>query len=279
MTTRTAANNPLDTAFHQTYGENTKVAKLYAIDKLYPCLWQPRRVIPASIRGEWFGDPEELPEVLSNWHLIVEKRLDQPIDLPTFLRAKGDIDSLEKSPAAKDDPMVGVYLSLVGLAADIFQNGLRDPISITPHKDGYLLVKGERRTLAHHLLNLHVSGDFSRLLAFEEDRLDIWAQADNGTHEDLNAIAKARQLSLLIMDMYRGDPGISFDAYETMILPGEPDRRFYAQVSNGNVYRIKQDYAQRLATSMGIRGVSADAIRQYRRLLEVPDAIWQQADD
>lgn len=249
-------------------------AKPVLINLITPDLRQPRRVIPAVVRAQWDGDPIEMPTLLSNWHLLVEERLGITIDLSKVLRGEGDgIDDIKT-----DDPALASYFEVIHLAASIYRDGLVNPIRVVKRRGGYLLESGERRWVAYQMLHLHVSGDFASIPAIERLRLDVWAQAaENGARSPLNAIGMARQLALLIMAMYEHDDGVSFDSYGKLVLPGECDRKYYAQVANGNIFRIKKGMGERVLSVTGLK--SLKQLSQYRALLDIPDALWLKADE
>jgi len=255
------------------------IARPISIHQIQPDLRQPRRVIPAAVRGEWDGDPDDMPTVLANWHGICETRLELALDLVKFLKAsRDDLDGLKH-----DDPLVETYFDLLRLAASIHRDGLINPVRIAriaPRHAGshYQIESGERRWAAYWLLMLHVSGDYAQIPAVEKNKLDVWAQAaENGSRSPLNAIGMARQLALLIMDMYSGDRGVQFDAFEAMLLPGEPDRRYYAQVAKGTIYPVKPGMMDRVFDVTGLKNRSQ--VSRYRDLLELPDKVWVKADE
>jgi hypothetical protein len=262
------------------------IARPIPIRDIHPDLSQPRRVLPASIRGEFDGDPEDMPEVLGNWHLVVEARLGKPFDLSKALKGNGDGEENEKHA----DPVVEAYMELTRLAASIHRDGLINPVRVVKYGSGFLIESGERRWAAYWLLSLHIQGDngqpspYLRIPAVEKNHLDVWAQAaENGARSPLNAIGMARQLALLVMAMYEKDDGVRFEKYEAdedgggMVYPGECDRRFYAQVANGQLYRIKKGLLDRVLSVTGLK--SMEMVSRYRALLDIPDDLWQEADE
>ncbi|MCK6581078.1 MAG: ParB/RepB/Spo0J family partition protein [Anaerolineae bacterium] len=256
-----------------TYGETASdlpdskkmVARAIEIDRIQPDPRQPRRVLPAEVRRMWDGNPGALPRVLRIWQELVERKLGQALNVPEMILGAAERDQ------ANDD----AFMMTVSLAATIYKDGLENPIRVTR---GGTIESGERRWLAYWLLHLAGLGEYSRIPAFQKQEIDVWAQAaENGARSPLNAIGMARQLALLIMDMYEHDDGIVFDAYETLVLPGAADRRFYAQVSNGQIYRIKRGMGERVLQVTGLK--SKDQISQYRALLSIPDGLWVKADE
>lgn len=251
------------------------VSKTVGIFTLRPDLQQPRRILPLSVRGTWNGDPQEVPRLLGTWLSVVNFRLKTEIPIKEALLGNWEN---KLSDDQKIDPAVWWFFDIVGLAVTIVKSGQREAVEFA---EG-VLIDGERRWWAMHMLNAWVGKwnerDFSKILAAEKSKPDVWAQATrNGARTALNAVGMARQLALLIMDMYEGDSGVKFDSFKTMVLPGEIDRKFYAQVANGEIYRIKRGMAEKVMAATGLK--SDSAIRNHRMLLNIPDALWMQADE
>lgn len=284
MSKRTfGANNPLTEAsplreqFRHMYGAGVEPIP---VGRIRPDLAQPRRVIPASVRGQWDGSPDGLKAVLGDWHGLVEQALGQALPIEQLIQGMGDGE-----PELSGDPVVDAYAKLVSLAASIHRDGLKQSIGVVHDRDDYRIVYGERRWVAFVLLSLYVKperssgGTYDVIPAVIEPKADVWAQAaENGARAPLNAIGMARQLALLVMDMY---PDAwrdgAFQAYEDMLYPGECDRKYYAQVANGNVYRIPKGMGQRVLDVTGLSSI--ERVRQYRALLSIPDELWMKADE
>lgn len=259
------------------------VAKPVDIMTICADIMQPRR----TLRGEWDGHPDQVVQLLLAWHAVAEESIKQKINAAKILKGLGDgIDY--KDAEGKPLPLPPVakkYVDLLQLGATIHKDKLINPITISRRKDKlfnlFLIETGERRWLAHHLLNHFVSPKYGKIKATEVER-DVWRQAaENNNRDNLNAIQLARQLALLLMDMYKGDKEVHFDSIETLTFDG-CDRRFYAQVENGNVWKIKQGFAERVQAAMGLS--SYRMVSAYRRLLryseddKLNDEIWVKAD-
>ncbi len=254
---------------------------------------QPRRAIPASIRLHWDGDPLEVVPMLGSWHVIAETaenerraKLDPPLAAITFdvialLNGEGEGLDTDKFPSITQE-----YLSLVRLAAGIKADGLINPITVV-ESDGKLLIEsGERRWLAYHLLNTYLGDQWAKIPAAKGNTNDsVWRQAtENTQRRALNAIGMARQIALLIMAA-RGTPPIAegspYREYEEIVTGGVSDRRYYAQVADGNAHRIPKGMGERIQGAMGL---GMEQISQYRALLhltddeQVNDVIWTRAD-
>lgn len=251
------------------------VSKMVGIFTLRPDLQQPRRILPLSVRGTWNGDPQEVPRLLGTWLSVVNFRLKTEIPIKEALLGNWEN---KLSDDQKIDPAVWWFFDIVGLAVTIVKSGQREAVEFA---EG-VLIDGERRWWAMHMLNAWVGKwnerDFSKILGAEKPKPDVWAQAArNGARTALNAVGMARQLALLIMDMYEGDSGVKFDSFKMMVLPGEIDRKFYAQVANGEIYRIKRGMGEQVMSATGLK--SMERVRQYRALLSIPDGLWQKADE
>ncbi len=115
------------------------------------------------------------------------------------------------------------------------------------------------------------------ILAHQVQAFDVWRQAvENGARQDLNAIAKARQLARLLMAIY-ADQGITFVPYAEVVQPGGCDRAWYAQIADGDRFRIPRGTSEIILSAMGLK--NPVQLRQYRALLNLPDDIWQAGDD
>lgn len=242
------------------------------IMSIYPDSSQPRRAIPMAYRKGWLGQPNKIPDILGAWKVSVGKRLGGTFSVKDYIMG-------EDFPELPDnvDGDIRDFFDLISLANSIYKEGLTNPIAtvmISP--ESYLLVAGERRFLAFHLLNMcQVPNAKNKIPCRILPKKDVWAQAsENGARKPLNAIGMARQLALLILDMYQGEDGLQ--GIEEYIKHERPDREYYAQVANGNVWRIKKGMGQRILDVTGLK--SAEAIADYRKLLSLSDDVWEQAD-
>lgn len=259
------------------------IAKPISIDEIHPDPLQPRRAIPSSVRKlyDYIGQPDKVVNVLTAWQGVAQKagviRLDVPAMLNTGIPP--DLFAHWEDMDGQPPAVLVSYVELVKLALSIREDGLLQPISIAERaKDGgYLVILGERRLLAHHLLNMYVDGQkFSKILAIVKP-YDVWAQsAENGVRQDLNAVQTARQVCRLIMELH-WRPN-QFDEFEAMVLPGESDRRYWGQVANGNTYPLSADHYERIFSHTQLS--SKAQISQYRRIVrDLTDEEWAQAEE
>lgn len=241
---------------------------------------QPRRAIPASVRLHWDGSPREIRHLLDQWYVVACRAAGiGDLNILHLVQGIGDGIETEGKPA-----VFSAYVELLRLAASIRARGLDHPIRLVKQGTTWLIESGERRYLAHWLLRSYdPEGDWRQIPALESDGKGfVWKQAQENTQRRaLNAIGMARQFALLLMDALDDQDGVTFDEYEALVEPGYCDRRFYAQVANGNIHRIPRGMGEQFEGAMGI---SAQQMRRYRSLLRptedesVNDLLWMRAD-
>ena len=163
-------------------------------------------------------------------------------------------------------------LRLADLAASIFQDGLTNPITVVKSGDGYVIETGERRWVAYHLLNAIVDDDaYAAIPSRRMTEMNLWRQASENTARDaLNAIARARQIALLLMDMHGWENFAPIEAFDH-------EQGFYAQISDADRWRIPYGKSEQLCLACGFE--NASRIRQYRALLKLSPEQWTRADD
>jgi hypothetical protein len=101
------------------------------------------------------------------------------------------------------------------------------------------------------------------------DAISVWRQAsENAARADLNAIGRARQYGILMMDLL-GERGHKFETFESLVRPGQSDRPYYSQVVSE---RVPQGKGEMLLNALG---VSHRAVfTRCRTLLGLPDEVW-----
>ncbi len=253
-----------------------QVAKPVSIFEIYPDPVQPRRAVPSIVRDKWDGMPETVADMLAFWYELAAKErtgTEFEFDIRPYLEAEEEV---QRPKLVK--PMEAAFLELVELAGSIRLHGLTNPITVARNPHGYRLETGERRWLAFHLLYQY-SGDpkpWEKIPARVVDVPDVWRQAsENGARANLNAIGKARQLALLIMDIHR-QKGAEFQNFDQVIQEGQSDRAFYAQVADGTQYPVT-GHGETILNALGFKQPSQ--MREHRDLLRLPDVVWQLADD
>lgn len=261
-----------------------------SIQEIHPNSIQPRYTIPHDLTDIFALHPRNLVDIFERWIIEVQLETGQKnFDIAPYLRGatthrgeqaesdEGDTVSAEQPPSSKEQSLMKV----VDLAASIRRDGLSNPISLVRHDDHYEIETGERRWLAYHLLYWKFGdGDrrpggslvnWSRIPARIVKQVDVWRQAsENNARDNLNAISRARQLSLLLMDLYGWSNFATIDGSEN-------EQAFYAQVADGARWRIPRGQGERLLNAMGLS--HAGQLRQYRALLRLPADLWRKGDD
>lgn len=224
---------------------------------------QPRRAIPWAVRRA--SMQTQTKYLLAEWvYAVYEETADT---FPLEAIVAGDEHNYEPESA-----MAASLFSLCTLAADIRREGLTNPITVMQRaSDIYLLETGERRYLAHILLaGLYPEDEWTKIKARIVEETNPWRQAsENTARADLNAIARARQYALLLMDLLRLE-GVIFNPLDEF----DHERDFYAQVIDE---RIPHGKADRLAAAMGFQHRSA--VSRHRALLGLDYRLWEQSDD
>jgi ParB/RepB/Spo0J family partition protein len=258
-----------------------QMASPVSINEIYPDLSQPRRALPHKVRklANWQGDAERFGELFDKWvDLVNQERGVDSFNLAQYLEQK-DLDSDEEIDRPDEiGPIERTLVELVELATSIRNDGLTNPITViqvAPHQ--YQVETGERRWLAYNLLYLHTQDDiYSKISARVVDKKNIWRQAaENNARANLNAISKARQFAVLLMDLLQGESGIAFTPFASFF----HEQGYYAQVADGEdkSLRIPRGKSERLIDATGLK--SAKQLREYRGLLRLPTRVWDMADD
>lgn len=283
-----AGGNDLQSVANEIYGGSVDVpdsgrvvARPTPINTIHADVKQPRRAIPINIRLHWDGNPASVPHLLMDWLRVAEAEAGTSIDVVALLNGEGDGIDSDKFPSVAQE-----FMALARLAQGIKRDGLINPITVI-ESDGKLLIEsGERRWLAYHLLNMYLGEAWAKIPAAKGNVNDsVWRQASENTQRrQLNAIGMARQIALLIMAA-RGTPpmasGTQYQEYDEIVKNGASDRRFYAQVADGNMHRIPRGMGERIQSAMGL---GMEQLSQYRKLLRltedelVNDALWTRAD-
>jgi len=258
---------------------------------IVPNVTQPRYTIPHSLTDIYTVHSDNIIDIFQRW--IEEVKLERAqgeFDITSYLLGENtsrgeqaekpdeELTSISTSPPSNIEKSL---MKIVDLAASIRRDGLTNPISVVRRGNNYELETGERRWLAYHLLHWkfgendllpnNKQRNWSRIPARIVKEVDIWRQAsENNARDNLNAISKARQLALLLMDLHGWDNFVPFDKFEH-------EQDFYSQVADGNEWRIPRGHGEQLLNAMGLS--DASQLRQYRALLRLPFDTWRKADD
>ena len=248
--------------------------RLLDIHDVQPDPQQPRRSLPRALRQQWDSQVATLPDLLMHWRETVAADLN--------LHAALALSDEERAETIAEP----AFRELLALAASIRRDGLQHPITVaraaaTPAQraaraeaPGFLLESGERRWLAFHFLSLYdPAGErWARIPANIQPERDVWRQAsENSARDDLNAIARARQYALLLMDLWREREK---DAPFQPIHAFPHEQEFYAQAL---ALRIPYGAGARLLNAMGRQ--HRNAFLRCRQLLALPRALWERGDE
>ena len=262
-----------------------------SIHEIQPNAMQPRQSIPHDLADRYNLSADNVIDIFERW--IIEVGLEKSqhdFDITDILLGESTDrgDRVESDDAEASAPYDAAHtgkeqalMKLVDLAASIRRDGLTNPVSLARNGARYEIETGERRWLAYHLLYWKFGdGDtrpdgsrvnWSRIPARLVNDIDVWRQAsENNARDNLNAIGRARQLAVLLMDMHGWQ---HFAAHSEC----EDDQSFYAQVADGARWRIPRGQGERLLNAMGMRDPSQ--LRQYRALLRLPADLWRRGDD
>lgn len=267
----------------RTYGkvelpdDGREVIKPIALDKIAPDPAQPRRIVPVQVIKAAAQDG--IP-VWMAWHRISEQLHGGPINLKNIFR--GESDGFENEPT---HGIVKGFMGLVALAADIARIKQTNAITVVYAPDAetgvqYQIETGERRWMALNML-YGVTGKekFSKIKARIVEKSSVWRQAsENGAREKLTAIAKARQMALLLMDWYHENRGINFLPYRELVPNIDVcDRVFYAQVADGQRFKVPDGQGSSFLEAIDLP--SKGQLSRIRALLDAPDDVWLEADE
>lgn len=272
------------------------IAEPTSIFEIYPDPAQPRRTVPSTVRRMWNSQPDTTTTLFTAWLDAVRQERGAAFDLGSYF-AEGTFpeETVETQHAASlqmdhdtpPGPVEAAFTKLVELAASIWRDGLTNPITIVPHNGQYLIETGERRWLAYHLLHWYFSHvedaggeDWAQIPARAVKAPSVWRQAsENNARDNLNAIGKARQFAILLMDLLqraaRSEQGTAFRFQPFAEFAAEQD--FYAQVADAEQYRVPRGGAELLLAVLGLK--SRRQLSHYRALLTLPHEAWIIADD
>lgn len=255
-----------------------------AIKDIHPDPAQPRRAIPHKVREMamqqgWNGDMAERDGLFAIWQdLVHEERDANTFNLKAYLNQSEIGENEDADRPEVIGPIEASLITLIELATSIRNDGLTNPITVVQKGlNEFQLETGERRWLAYQLLDWHTGDDeFSKISARIVDSLNIWRQAaENNARANLNAISKARQFAVLLMDLLSTESNLAFTPRHDF----QHELGYYAQVADGKdtKLRIPRGKSERLLNATGLK--SRKQLREYRALLRLPVSVWDIADD
>lgn len=263
-----------------------------SIFQIYPDFKQPRRAVPTQVREHWSGEPKDIADLFNVWvNAIDEERHkagEPDFNLDHFLWS----EKIESRAVSEDDyesekyqpgPMENAFLKVVELAVSIRRDGLANPVTVQRlDRNSYRMETGERRWLAFHILYGYFNGNdgkpmerdnWQNIPAIVVDTFNVWRQAsENAARADLNAVGRARQFAILMMDLL-STQDIRFDDYDALVKRGQSERAYYAQVIP---YRVPSGKGEMLSNGLGISHRAA--FTRCRTILGLPDEVWMIGD-
>ncbi len=266
-----------------------QVIKPIRIMDIYPDVTQARRAMPSAVRQHWSGEPDSLDKLLELWYEKAVEESGREFDLGSYLLLE---DEVAAPPEA--GPLEAAFREIVALAASVRRDGLTNPITVARAGRHYRLETGERRWLAFHLLHLYFDGQdgrpdererWSRIPAREVASVSVWRQAsENTARADLNAIGRARQFAVLLMDLLLEEnerlpahEQYHFEPFSKIVETTGIERQYYAQVADAKQFRVPSGKNALLTSAMGLKNRSQ--LSHYRAFLTLPDEVWQIGDD
>lgn len=253
-------------------GRGMKVVSI-VLDRIRPDPAQPRRVLPDLLRNEFLMGTINARQALERWEALVAEeanhlgrpRPDWQALLDRNPEDRGE-ETVSLDPPGHPGPEEELLRSIVATAATIRHGGQVSPITVVEVDGGsyYRIETGERRYWAHQWLNMWLSNGFDQIQCIVVDEATPWRQAaENTSREGLSAMALARQLATLLLDLHGVQPDYS--------LPISND--WYRQALN---YRVPRGEGSNLRAALG--GIERSQFNRIQNLLRLPDAVWELAD-
>jgi hypothetical protein len=263
------------------------VAKPLPIMSIWPDPTQPRKILPREVHPGRTINPAQMPGIIEAWLEAIYDTGVDTIPIEEILMGKYHGSDKVNSLSENKDPLVEPFVSLLWLAADIRDTGLKQAVSVVEvRKDEYRLVWGERRWTAYHLLKVFLGDKYANIPA-QVTRASAWeiakAQAAENFHKrQLTAIGIARQFAKLLILARQDTQDPAYDGWDALVVDGGCDRPYYAQVADGNIHRIPKGMGDEFERTLNI---SVEQMRQYRGLLrltgdyDIDNALWDLGDE
>jgi len=242
------------------------------LDRIRPDPAQPRRVLPEVLRDEFLSGLINARQALDRWEALVAEeaarrgrpRPDWKALLERNPEDRGE-DALTIDPPGQPGPEEELLRSIVSTAATIRHGGQVSPITVMEVEGSnyYRIETGERRFWAHHWLNIWLNG-FEQIHCIIVPQASPWRQAaENTSREELTAMALARQLARLLLDLYEIRPDYS----------GAIPNDWYRQALD---FRVPRGEGENLRSALG--GIERSHFSRIQDLLSLPDPVWELAD-
>lgn len=253
-------------------GRGIKVVSI-VLDRIRPDPAQPRRVLPENIRSEFLAGHINARQALERWEAIVAEEAAQLGRPRPDWRALLDRNPEDRAEDAVNfdapglpGPEEGLLRSIVATAATIRHGGQVSPITVVEMDGGsyYRIETGERRYWAYYWLNTWIGDEFDQIQCLVVDKASPWRQAaENTSREGLSAMAMARQLATLLLDLHGITPDYSRP------IPND----WYRQALN---FRVPRGEGSNVRAALG--GIERAQFSRIGALLRLPDPVWELAD-
>lgn len=253
-------------------GKGLRVVTI-VLERIRPDPAQPRRVLPEAIRAEFGAGHINARQALERWEALVAEeaaRRGRPRPDWAALLNRDPDDRAEEvfdtDPPGEPGPEEELLRAIVATAATIRHGGQVSPITVVEMDGGsyYRIETGERRYWAHHWLNMWVANGFDQIQCIVVPQASPWRQAaENTSREGLSALALARQLATLLLDLYDIRPDY------TRAIPND----WYRQALE---YRVPRGEGEALRAALG--SVQRSQFSRVQALLRLPDSVWELAD-
>ncbi len=252
-------------------GAGVKVISI-VLDRIRPDPAQPRRVLPDLIRSEFLAGYINARQALERWEALAAaeaNRLGRPRpDWKALLERNPEDhgEDLTIDTPGQPGPEEELLRSIVATAATIRHGGQVSPITVIEMDNGsyYRIETGERRYWAYHWLNMWLSNGYDQIQCIVVPGASPWRQAaENTSREGLSAMALARQLATLLLDLFGIHPDYS----------GPISNDWYRQALD---YRVPRGEGSTLRAALG--GIERSQFSRIQSLLRLPDSVWELAD-
>ncbi len=251
----------------------TQNADPLPIKDIYPDPSQPRKIGPAKLRQQWELSLN-ITRFIEEWMGMTALGISELRNIVENYTPEDEEKDWQTGNAIADG-----LISLAQLAGNIRLLGLTYPITVSEKGNRYMVETGERRLWAFWLLKGLYGGSDYDLIPARIVQPSVWRQAsENFNRENLNGVGMARQFALLLMDILsQSEDGPEFMTIEQMMQIGGTEQDFYAQVADGQQFKIPKGQGHKILNAMGLK--HPDQLRRIRTILRLPPDIWMQADD
>ena len=254
--------------------DNSLRVERILLDLVRPNPLQARRVLPEHVYQEFHADrmtPTQALREVVKLTKIAAKQNGRPFE--NVMDLLGGFKEEDDSEPTALTPIEQLLRDLTNLAVTIRDDGQVNPLTVVDASIGvtqrFRIETGERRYWATWLLKDFIPGyqgdGMIPCLIIPQEKESPFRQAkENTTRAELNAVAMARQIALLLLYVH----GVN--------MPSGPVKMdFYRQALDLDL-RGKREYTEAVYSSLG--GMSKQRFHQYKSLLHLSDEAIEIAD-